>query len=540
MQIERNDMMIKFAHNKNDKKRYFMIGILIFFSLLSVCVFIFNNNLEWNWENHMPKEYKDSRHNWSDSYNATFDMMLAENEYIGIGIKNNIYSKKIQKEITEILVDKFELMKKQTLYRPDKKIYIYILDKTIQNQIFLVDSSIYCSIDHINSEDFLYYLVSLYFDIKEPWKAIGLCGYINESLIDNSKLADYYLNADNFDLLGLFGGRFLHEWNTKEEFEIAFMTAYSYTKYLINDNDILDFLYDDMDNRQEWLTSIGVNKELDESSEIMDITCYAKDNEYPLIVHTNDSSYYFKPIENYFTTAEQMEEFIRLAKDFREYLQNYLRKNAAISFSKLNVDVSYRYYMRTGLSLCYVDRKSNEINLAFGIYGLTHEIVHEMIPYKRDERWIDEGLAEYLSCVVYPNNEKRKWYYDTICQFDKNDDIYKFYIEHGGSLNSISDFNMELAIDAYCYAKLRNQSSSWEQEHFNSPLISDLYHIDNKNKSRGDELTYFQASSFVNYLVKKYTIDTVIDFCNSTISYEDYFGYSYIQLKQDWIAEIGK
>ncbi len=49
-------MMIKFAHNKNDKKRYFMIGILIFFSLLSVCVFIFNHNLEWNWENHMPKE----------------------------------------------------------------------------------------------------------------------------------------------------------------------------------------------------------------------------------------------------------------------------------------------------------------------------------------------------------------------------------------------------------------------------------------------------------------------------------------------------
>lgn len=506
-------------------------------SILLVLILI-HKDKTWSWTKNIPNQYSDSRHNWNDSYSATFEMMQAENDYIGIGIKNNIYSKEVQETIETFLTDKFNLFYSSTSYKPEKKLNFYFLDKSIQDQIYVFDSSIYCSIDDINSDEFFYDLVSVYFNITQPWKVIGFIGYLKNVPIENDIILTYYEDADNLNMLSLFAGRFLKDWSTIEDYEMAFMTSYSYTEYLIRNYSIVEVLSEDMKKKQEWLEYIGINKEYDYSCEIPNILSYSKDQEYSLIVKTTDSIYYFKQIDNYFTNAIQMEELIHRTMNYRNYLTQYLLEHAPINFKKLNTESINKFYLRTGLSASSVNRVRNEINLSFGVIGVSHEMVHKMIPYARNEIWLDDGLAEYLSSIIYPEYEKKEWYYNTMCLLSQDDDMKKYYLEYNGSLANVNDFNMRIAIDAYCYAKIRNPLLSWENTHYRSPVISEIYQISNENKKYGDELTYFQACSFVNYLVNEYSLDTVIGFCMSNESYEEYFGASYLILKENWLEKF--
>ena len=54
----------------------------------------------------------------------------------------------------------------------------------------------------------------------------------------------------------------------------------------------------------------------------------------------------------------------------------------------------------------------------------------------------------------------------------------------------------------------------------------------------GNELTYFQANSFLAYLADFYSIEDVIKFYTTDLNIEDVFQKTYAELKAEWIAYL--
>jgi hypothetical protein len=60
---------------------------------------------------------------------------------------------------------------------------------------------------------------------------------------------------------------------------------------------------------------------------------------------------------------------------------------------------------------------------------------------------------------------------------------------------------------------------------------------------KGNYINYHANSSFLNYLIEEYGLEKLLylmveDF--STLTYEEYFGKSYEELKVDWIEYLKK
>lgn len=117
-----------------------------------------------------------------------------------------------------------------------------------------------------------------------------------------------------------------------------------------------------------------------------------------------------------------------------------------------------------------------------------------------------------------------------------------YYVKAEGVPKQIEDLNMSTMIDANVYGY-------WcGVEELQIPILTlsiaervsmtDFYL--ESYSHQGLELSYWEAESFVSYLIENYSFEDTWNYMTSDLSLEEVYGKSYSILKKEWVRNITK
>lgn len=499
--------------------------------------------------------FTDSTHVRTDEYNQTFNIQYQEFTGMHLGIAEGLYEE-IELNLLgiDIYDDYKEIYAFFSLYdiRNNDAIHIYFQNETIAGGSYMTGENVYCTKDDLISGKYRIPLIQAYTGIAQPWILYGLNDAIfnNSTGYDNAELKEYYQNNEDISVLSLYGTRFYKDWNTDKEIEIAVQTSASLTQYIL-DNYGYDTLLDVSDQiKIEWLNSIGVNKEyIDEYDGLFHNYKYSWSEEYSMIIKTDTYHYHMYIFED-LKSAQDAEHFIYDDIIAKEYVFDYLMENVVENKDVIHYSSPIKYYVwPEGYS--YIS-SVDSIYIRKTAFAL-HEFVHIIVPFSGSNDWQYEGIAEYISKVVYKNNHDSVRFAgifpDMIEKFDSGEynindydfQIMKCYLQNNGGWETAEDFDFRLYADSVSYVTLlidKDFGNVWC-----STPIYDRLNIAEFARKPGAELSYAQAMSFTAFLAEKYSLDAFIGFCQSGVTFDEALGEDYETLKAEWmdyLEELGK
>ena len=159
--------------------------------------------------------------------------------------------------------------------------------------------------------------------------------------------------------------------------------------------------------------------------------------------------------------------------------------------------------------------------------------------------WRQEGLAEYLSIIVYPCSYNRMLFEDVGLGryfFDEAIEkfgpiIYERYTRYTSNELCFTSFDMRALIDAIAYTLLFAYDEDGLLRRLS--ILKPLYHLPYINSNLegdgiGNKKSYLEASSFIAFLADSYTFETTLRLTETWVSVEEIFGKSYEELWNEW------
>jgi len=366
---------------------------------------------------------------------------------------------------------------------------------------------------------------------------------------DIDMLVDFYESADDFSMLRLFPTRFCKTLCSTEELMISTHTALSLANFILQKESkeaLFEYITDQ--TRTDWLNYIGVQREYSDPYDGF-LDAFTIKGLNPMIAEAHNATFNFRtysvphspPLG--FDTASRMETFLYREMHGIEYISEWLNANAGekLSFVKTPDMVTYQNgeHIRHGAAY----PKSQLIHLANTI-GHLHEYIHIILytPYG----WLNEGLAVYLSEIVYPSHYRRILFEEYgLRVFLSDESIRKYeslirdtyYMYTGNELSYPPD--MRALIDTFSLILLFDDDD-WLREYF---IFRPIYILDRLNlngNNIGNEMSRYEAASFVAYLTDVYSFEKLLQLAEPWAVFESVFGKNYEELRSDWIKSLSK
>ncbi len=217
---------------------------------------------------------------------------------------------------------------------------------------------------------------------------------------------------------------------------------------------------------------------------------------------------------------------------------------------ELDTNRHFEYYLTfDGTNASYTSVANGKMYINDS-YSTLHESLHAMGLHSvtMDHYWLSEGLCNYLGKLSGLATQYKVGTYQIMSMaasgaFDSRaeagdlsavfyQNLYHAYVAAGGSMTSVSDFDLVLHNDLWA-ALERDIVGS------NFTTIGDAYKMINGQNTGaiGLELSYPEATSFVAYLVELYGMDTVLLAYNAQ-DLNIAFGKTYEELKAMWQASL--
>ena len=418
--------------------------------------------------------------------------------------------------------------------------------------------------EKIYSREYLASLIGVVSGIPNKWIAYGIFAQIDHYKPDISKLASYYNQGGDIGILGLCDDRFFDSIAGKDT-EIAKQTAaalFAYIKKTYGNDAITAILNGhytlNMSSiKSDWLASIGVHLEYSNVHEgELDNYVFERIRNYDLQIAAPFAIYRVKMnVDGYLCNASNLEAFL-LKNRLGIMEAKTLLESCAFS-DELDLDSQPIYDIDESAEvLCYMTDKITEPNIIY-LHGPDierthmHEYFHAMLPDNLNRESasdeiislyiaLGEGLTSYLtSCLnksVFTETSRNNCdiYYDILAHQtnteDSNKNTYqqylisakKYYLSHGGSLNSYDLYDRHLAIEALGYASFQFVWSDQQKGIRASDLLTDsslneawtsyminLYSVDQyycvfKNPYRFEDIFHFSFEASIENMREKY------------------------------------
>ncbi|MCE5235511.1 MAG: hypothetical protein LLF87_05595 [Eubacteriales bacterium] len=455
---------------------------------------------------------------------------------------------------------------------------VYVVDKTLAGCIQVINGSVYCTPEDITSGAYREALVRLAMGFSEPWKGVGLAGYIFGEALDEAFLRSYYSEAEDLDALSLFAAYFIDAFATEEELNIAKQTAVSLTTYIIENYGIEQFLAENgQSHKQGWLTALGVEREYaDPYAGCFDGYRYSVTKEYPLVVTTKRNDVFFiKPVTHDtggygyqsdfytgsdFDTPQYVMSFLYKAEADIQAVLNGIAKEAPAYLQTVldNYEEPISVYCGKSKSFAWPDQR--KIEIADG-KTFVHETVHLLFPYRVSYSaaiWKYETIPHYLELLFTDiGDEDRAETYKLLTEDNWVEAYYgddpqvrdhleelteyyalvkKIYSAYTGMPETPDDVDL-ITFYRSCGDAELYQYAVEGITLFRSTPLAELYPYAVVSGS-GNELTESELHSFREFLVMKYSLSNYIGFCLDELSFEDAFGMSYSEAKEAWTAYV--
>lgn len=483
-------------------------------------------------------------------YPVSFKVYSAEDEVLKLSISGKIYDSDEATEFYKCVKEDINMVA-DVFGERVVPVSFYLVEETYDGGCYAREDRVYCSIEDTREKNYRMALMQACLSLTEPWMVEGAAHYVFSEKPDDAVLTDYYTLSEDIDILGLFGAYFYPEFASEEEMKVTKGTAASLATYIIDEHGIDSFLEsEEVSFRQEWLQSIGVSRVYsDENSNTFKGLLYVHTKDYPLIIRANKAEFYFQIIPEYMEIVEQIENVIIDALEGSDFIIEYLKVNAPRNYERLseNLEGVVRYYFVTETSRGYLGSADTDYKEIEAMHGsvVIHELTHIFIPggLSNKSKWQFEGIAEYFSFNVYPTQTLKEVYYEYLTwDYSGTDNRSKvltlcqdYYLSHAIYPESPQDMDIGLLIEAFGVITLTHPELRCDSKLYKSVLE---VRGRSDNGIIGNELTYHQSYLFISYLIDKYSLDTVLDFCQNNADFEAIFGDTYENLKAKWINGI--
>lgn len=459
-------------------------------------------------------------------------------------------------ELVKSLEEQEEKILDYTNTTLEKPISVWIVNTDIVGtgnitDTYVSNKSIITGKEQVENGEYLATYVKESTGIKSYWLAYGIIAEAinDEKSMDyrNKQLAEYYENAENMGILGLADTRFLSQLCTEEEIQIARDTAASFYDYWKGKqktediNELSESLNekDLTEEKNDWLTSIGVTKEYDYPYEgLYDISVgishqYEKgiaasgkyaDHEIKL---QEDDTYFMSNVEN-------VERFFYNNQHGAQKLYDSLKKADNSDLLPLERRAKYRIEEQNNIYQVLggetdVNKSEIIIDSSNVLYCHLHELTHLWTQPEQKEKttediWFGEGIACYGALQV-----------EEYCGVDiKSYKDVDYFFVLAKMLESADTEEAKKILELY-----KNAGGSMEENQFNHTLFNNIYVYENIEKygleTAIQNYDYPYYESFMNYLVENYSLEDVIEVVTKHQTVEETFGKNFEDLQQEWM-----
>lgn len=388
-------------------------------------------------------------------------------------------------------------------------------------------------------------------DLPENSHSFGAYAYVFDASYSNDLIKEYLSREDKFQALNLFYPRISEEYSDKEDAEMFQQILSSFAMETIKETGLEHYLKEPATEKaiNDWLQKIGSDKQyVDGGLDCMNQLEFHRDSACDLNISCGNVTYLIRDFKFAFDSVSEMEDLIVWEIKTREDMGKYLKENNAPSpMFDPEFRLTYEFMdNESGTSNAYSEDNSACIQFYdISLQTLTHELAHAYVGKdNEDKRWMNEGIAEFFSRVVFFPTLYRERYYNALrnpetMEMDSSGD---YYVKAEGVPKQIEDLNMSTMIDANVYGY-------WcGDEELQIPILTlsiaervsmtDFYL--ESYSHQGLELSYWEAESFVSYLIENSSFEDTWNCMTSDLSLEEVYGKSYSILKKEWMRNITK
>lgn len=484
-----------------------------------------------------------------------FETISATQGACTMSIRQDIYQEDQAQKLWKIV--QYDLQALSSLVEMEAEQFepftIFVVQETFLG-VERYDDRLYCTAGDIESGAYRQALTGVALGIEEYWKTLGLQNCLLDIPVNVAQLKAAYEQASDLDGLSMFISYFTEPFASVEEIDLAQQTATAITRYTLEHYGI-DALVckDDIVYKQEWLRSIGVDRMYtDPCAQVLQDYRFTKANGYALVATTSlNHRFYLQPVED-MQTAKDVRIFLYEAAAYSQSLLDLFREEAPDYYKtvKSRWEGQLNIFCNTGGG-SYVQPTARKVKLQLS-YAYMHELTHILHPTPKNIRYATEilpyeGLCEYVSSLFPFYSNTRMCYEDVLCKYQHTGDaagegkspnvdnrkywarVTEIYLANAAMPASIEEMDMALFIHAQVLAPMR-----YAEELKNSIWSSPLLRLDS------DGFTSFQAGSFTGYLIRQSSLNTYLDYCAGIKTFEQAFGLSYEEAKENWYVYVEK
>ncbi|OZV12230.1 hypothetical protein CIW83_10435 [Tissierella sp. P1] len=489
------------------------------------------------------------------------------NENISIKISNTV------KDNENIYNTILESLQKINGFSPIEKVEIDIDEKHV---IPKVEDSIKCNSSFIDTEEFKKELIKRSYDIYDNWISEGL--YVNIFDIGKKDLefSKYYENHE----FSLFGARFFEPFASKDEVENVQAASIDLVEYLIKKGKKEELLRNQVyiSDIEEWANDRNIDlsyqRGIDSLMNRMEVN-KLKPNIY-LTLNTKEEINGFtidiNTMDEQYDTAKKIEDailkfdadIVRIREGIKKDAPNFYRDYSHVIENMPKI----HYYFDIDALINSAEAEKDIVlkSLLAQIHEHNHILIGNYFKSKKNNNavrpllWLDEGMANYLD-VAYTDSSKFiiEEMLKSISYAKENDNkldeeakefidiMFKVLKENNIEVNNLNKVMKDKDGRINATTIISTMGVKFGKFIIPKGILKDDevgLNISSQNvwpMGTGNHINYRANQSFTNYLIHEYGLEKLLyliveDF--STLTYEEYFGKSYEELKVDWIEYL--
>lgn len=503
----------------------------------------FSSNIETVLSSYERQSFKERAYVRNEVYSGSFTELYYEFSSISvdIGVQDKVFNNESR---AETLIESVLSDVRQARERISNGVFttIHIVDISAYRFPVAVGAELFCTADDVENKTYRTELIKAMYGVNEYWSKIGctLLVFDDPLEFDENRLSVWY-DEHGIEILDLFGARFLDDWNTPIEIEIAKATAKSLTGFILS-NYSMDVLYGYLpdDVKTHWLWAIGLDTVYCNPDDIyLTEMTFRTGRTYLLEVEYDNYKYNIDKIDALYEeydliSAGDLRDFFISERRGKQLIINYFYDSLgeeASSYIEAIKQQQITYYIEMSeLSHMNASTTRYDIYINVPLFAL-HEWSHQLLAPTsfRSASGFTEGLCDYLGYIVADNHYYKNYIYNAF-DLPENDIYRSLYLGMGGTLDSVDVFDMRIYIDLQVLNQLNDPSL------IEGRMIGQVYMLP-QPYSWGYELSYAQAHSLIQYITAEYSFADALSLL--TISDSEYvrvFGKPYEELKADWVA----
>lgn len=501
--------------------------------------------------------YEKVYHYRYDGYPAAFSTYVCESDSLIFYMQDKVFEAEQAKILQEEIKKDLSVISVVFDQAADETISVYVVERTIGDKCHAVAQSVYCVADDILSGNYRLSLIKACLSLSQSWMTDGAYGYLYGSDVDinEEQLADYYAKAEDLRVLSLFPAYECDTFTSEETRQVARDTCVAVASFVIDTYGADAFVSDiTAEHKEAWLASLGVNRTYENVYDgFFNGATFDASREYPFIITLHNITYCFQRLEGEIESAQDIEELVYNTVLHIDACMEYLAENAPRNYTRVAQN------MEGPITIRFIINRVSENQLLSSFTNvekrlvtlitntkILHEFAHIMFPKidgTKKTVWKNEGLAEYLDFNIWPEDAIRQRYlYILSNDFTEGDDesqlarlIQSYYAQREPLPQTIQEFNAVLFVEAAATQSILNPQYESQDLLLTIPMDGSYgYGV----PGDGNELTYMQACLFTSYLVERFTLDQMLDFCLDDLDFEEAFGQPYAEIKEEWLETL--